>query len=308
MVLLARGWLNNTVTQQMMEEDSSQNSRNINAADIDDNSMATDDFEALLSVPVEVIFREIMQTQTTAGKRTNQRTFLFSKSEVATLLRVTMLASELTTTIVMVYDALDRTRKGKIYRSAIEAATLSSTHNTSSNVYLRALLPIIDIHSETSQIALNNITCETFGIHRILQELDDCANELSKFSETNFNMADQLDWTMTGQSSILSKEKRAIAEIEDAVVSRIARLKEMAIGDENGTVDDKTNNDDMTDDATKSSSANHHDLFIPMKDLCQRIFKQKEKSEHNLNTTSSSEHSQSQINAAEAMASLSKEG
>lgn len=290
----------------MMEEDS-QTSRNNNAADIDEHSMATDDFEALLSVPVEVIFREIMQTQTTAGKRTNQRTFLFSKSEVATLLRVTMLASELTTTIVMVYDALDRTRKCKIYRSAIEAATLSSTHNTSSNVYLRALLPIIDIHSETSQIALNNITCETFGIHRILQELDDCANELSKFSETNFNMADQLDWTMTGQSSILSKEKRAIAEIEDAVVSRIAHLKEMAIGGENGAVDDKTNNDDMTDDATKSSSANHHDLFIPMKDLCQRIFKQKEKSEHNLNTTSSSEHSQSQINAAEAMTSLSKE-
>ena len=298
--------VNNIVTQQMMEE-YSQNSRNNNAADIHDNSMATDDFEALLSVPVEVIFREIMQTQTTAGKRTNQRTFLFSKSEVATLLRVTMLASELTTTIVMVYDALDRTRKGKIYRSAIEAATLSSTHNTSSNVYLRALLPIIDIHSETSQIALNNITCETFGIHRIIQELDDCANELSKFSETNFNMADQLDWTMTGQSSILSKEKRAIAEIEDAVVSRIAHLKEMAIGGENGAVDDKTNNDDMTDDATKSSSANHHDLFIPMKDLCQRIFKQKEKSEHNLNTTSSSEHSQSQINAAEAMTSLSKE-
>ena len=289
-----------------MEEDG-QNSR-INAADIDDNSMATDDFEALLSVPVEVIFREIMQTQTTAGKRTNQRTFLFSKSEVATLLRVTMLASELTTTIVMVYDALDRTRKGTIYRSAIEAATSSTTSHNSSNVYLRALLPIIDIHSETSQIALNNITCETFGIHRIIQELDDCANELSKFSETNFNMADQLDWTMTGQSSILSKEKRAIAEIEDAVVSRIAHLKEMAIGDENGDVDYKTNNEDMTDDVTKSSSAIHHDLFIPMKDLCQRIFKQKEKSEHNLNTTSSSEHSQSQINAAEAMTSLSKEG
>jgi hypothetical protein len=292
-----------------MMEEYSQNSRNSNnAADIHDNSITTDDFEALLSVPVEVIFREIMQTQTTAGKRTNQRTFLFSKSEVATLLRVTMLASELTTTIVMVYDALDRTRKGKIYRSAIEAATSSSTSHNSSNVYLRALLPIIDIHSETSQIALNNITCETFGIHRILQELDDCANELSKFSETNFNMADQLDFTMTGQSSILSKEKRAIAEIEDAVVSRIAHLKEMAIGGENGTVDDKRNNDDMTDDATKSSSAYHHDLFIPMKDLCQRIFKQKEKSEHNLNTTSSSEHSQSQINAAEAMASLSKEG
>ena len=295
----------------MMEEEGGDNASS-NSCPATDSTMAnpTDDFEALLSVPIEIIFREIMQTQIiSGGKRTNQRTFLFSKSEVTTLLRVSMLASELTTSIAMVYEALDRARKGNMYRHEI----IEATHNN--NGYLRALLPIIAIHSETAQDALTNVTSDTtFGISRILQELDDCAMELGKFSETNFNMADQLDWTMTaGQCSVLSKEKRAIAEIEEAVVARITCLKEMAIG---GTTKDEeevetsTNNDviDTTssgDDA--ASNYNQHDRFTPMRDLCHKIFKQTEKAEFNLNT-SSSEHSQSQITAAEAMASLAKEG
>ena len=288
-------------------------------------AIITDDFETLLSVPIEIIFREIMQTtQVMSGgnKRTmNQRTFLFSKSEVTTLLRVSMLASELTMTIAMMYEALDRARKGKMYRHVIihEATINNNINNNNNNEYLRALLPIIEIHSETAQSALANATSNTFGITRILQELDDCANELAKFSETNFNMADQLDWTMTapgGQGRMLSKEKRAIAEIEEAVVARITHLKEMAIGSGTANDDDKqevelTTNDIMINTTTTSddadSSYNHTDLFIPMRDLCHRIFKQKEKAECNLNTTSS-EHSQSQITAAEAMASFSKEG
>jgi len=297
----------------MMEEEGGDNASSNSCPATDDSTMAnpTDDFEALLSVPIEIIFREIMQTQIiSGGKRTNQRTFLFSKSEVTTLLHVSMLASELTTTIAMVYEALDRARKGNMYRHEI----IEATHNN--NGYLRALLPIIAIHTETAQDALANVTSDTtFGISRILQELDDCAMELGKFSETNFNMADQLDWTMTaGQCSVLSKEKRAIAEIEEAVVARITCLKEMAIG---GTTKDEeevetsTNNDviDTTSSGDDAASNYNHrdDRFTPMRDLCHKIFKEKEKAEFNLNT-SSSEHSQSQITAAEAMASLAKEG
>eukprot|EP00985_Skeletonema_marinoi_P007262 scaffold3184_cov96-Skeletonema_marinoi.AAC.3 len=292
-----------------MEEEGGDNASS-NSCPATDSTMATptDDFEALLSVPIEIIFREIMQTQIiSGGKRTNQRTFLFSKSEVTTLLRVSMLASELTTTIAMVYEALDRARKGNMYRHEI----IEATHNN--NGYLRALLPIIAIHNETAQDALTNVTSDTtFGISRILQELDDCAMELGKFSETNFNMADQLDWTMTaGQCSVLSKEKRAIAEIEEAVVARMACLKEMAIGGANEAEVETTNNDviDTTSSGDDAASNYNHrdDRFTPMRDLCHKIFKQTEKAEFNLNT-SSSEHSQSQITAAEAMASLAKEG
>jgi len=281
----------------------------------------TDEFEALLSVPIEIIFREILQTQLIPGggnhhnQRTNhhhQRTFLFSKSEVTALLRVSMLASELTSTLVMVYDALDRVRKGEVYRNEIiEARHNNNNTDNHGYYYLRALLPIIDVHSKTANEALSNVTSDTtFGISRILQELEDCAIELSKFSETNYTMADQLDWTMTaGQGgSVLSREKRAIAEIEEAVVARITCLKEMAIG---GTSNEEevgkatTKNNDMMIDST--SSNDEHDRFVPMRDLCHQIFKQNEKTEFHLNT-SSSEHSQSQITAAEAMTSLSKEG
>lgn len=280
----------------------------------------TDEFEALLSVPIEIIFREILQTQLIPGggggnhQRTNQqRTFLFSKSEVTALLRVSMLASELTSTLVMVYDALDRVRKGSVYRNEIVEARRNNNNNNDNGYYLRALLPIIDVHSKTANEALSNVTSDntTFGISRILQELDDCAIELSKFSETNYTMADQLDWTMTtagNQCSVLSREKRAIAEIEEAVVARITCLKEMAIGGTNEEEIGKgtTTNNDMIIDTT--SSNDEHDCFIPMRDLCHKIFEQNDKTEFNLNTTSSSEHSQSQITAAEAMTSLSKEG
>ena len=270
----------------------------------------TDDFEALLSVPIEIIFREIMQTQIiSGGNRTNQRTFLFSKSEVTTLLRVSMLAGELSTTMVMVYEALDRARKGNTYRHAIVEAN--------NNGYLRTLLPIIEIHLQTAEDALGSVTssCATLGsISRILEELDECAIELSKFSETNFNMADQLDWMKNGQGSILSREKRAIAEIEEAVCDRISQLNSLAIDNsyDNGVNVGDTNakNDNTDTDVTKTlgNEDNHRNhQVIPMKDLCYHIFKQKEKVEYNLNT-SSSEHSQSQITAAEAMTSLSKDG
>jgi len=297
----------------------------------------TDEFEAFLSVPIEIIFREIVQTQQlipgnagNSNKRTNhqqqqqQRTFLFSKSEVTALLRVSMLASELTSTLFMVYDALDRVRKGTLYRNEIveEAIRHNNNNNAENGYYLRALLPIINVHSETANEALTNVTTDTttFGISRILQELDDCAIELSKFSETNYTMADQLDWTMmmtaTGHhqcSVLLSREKRAIAEIEEVVVARITCLKEMAIGGANeeeeevGKAATTTNNNDVID---ITSSNDENDRFIPMRDLCHKIFNQKEeKTElNNLNTSSSSEHSQSQITAAEAMATLSKEG
>ncbi|KAL7498408.1 hypothetical protein ACHAWT_007345 [Skeletonema menzelii] len=263
-----------------------------------------DDFEALLSVPIEIIFREIMQTQIIPSL--HYGTFLFSKSEVTALLRVAMLASELTTTMAMVYEALDRVRKGNMYLNEIIMEATNSNHNYG---YLRALLPIIAVHSETAKDALTNVTSDTnFSISRILQELDDCAIELSKFSETNFNMADQLDWTMaaSGQCSVLSREKRAIAEIEEAVVARIIRLKEMAIGGTNEENVETTTTNDVID-TTSTNDDDEHDRFIPMRDLCHKIFKQKEKTEFNLNT-SSSEHSQSQITAAEAMTSLSKEG
>lgn len=86
-----------------------------------------------------------------------------------------MLASEMDVILSLVFEALDRSKKCKVYRQLIE-----SGHG---NLYLRALLPLLDVHAETAANALNQVTSESFGIHQILMSLDACAVELKKFSE-----------------------------------------------------------------------------------------------------------------------------
>jgi hypothetical protein len=114
-----------------------------------------------------------------------------------------------------VYDALDRSQICKSCKDAVVSSNNSS--------YGLAMLPILHIHLETSNFALTHVTDENFGIPRLLNALQECANDLQKFAEQNHTLADQLD--NYGQNNILSIEKRAIAEIEDAIVERIEELR-----------------------------------------------------------------------------------
>ena len=115
----------------------------------------------------------------------------------------------------LVYDALDRSQICKSCKDAVVSSNNSS--------YGLAMLPILHIHLETSNFALTHVTDENFGIPRLLNALQECANDLQKFAEQNHTLADQLD--NYGQNNILSIEKRAIAEIEDAIVERIEELR-----------------------------------------------------------------------------------
>lgn len=123
--------------------------------------------ESMLSIPTHVIF---LKTQSGA-----QNTHLFSRSEVSTLLQVSMLAVEMDVVLSLVYESLDRSNKCKIYRDNIESGN--------GGVYLRALLPLLDVHADCAENALKHVTSESFGIHQILNSLDACAFELKKFSE-----------------------------------------------------------------------------------------------------------------------------
>ncbi|KAL7532380.1 hypothetical protein ACHAXR_005689 [Thalassiosira sp. AJA248-18] len=223
-----------------------------------------------LSVPTEFIFK----------LGSNQKNFIFSKSEVSTLLRVSMLASELDAILTLVYDALDRSHKCKTYRKYIQASNgLTPT--------LRALLPILDVHSETSESALKHATSEDFGISRVLNELEGCANDLSKFAEQNHNMSDQLECCMApGQSNTLSDEKRAIAEIEEVIVERIQNLSGLALGS-------------SLEDINNGESDNRGKSFTSMSDLCERLFSKKKSEAPEPPTTG--DFSESQMFAAEAL-------
>lgn len=94
-----------------------------------------------------------------------------------------MLASELDIVLSCVYESLDRCAKCKLIRDGIEG-------NRRGNVYLRALLPLLDVHNEVAEEALKHVTSEEYGIHLILRGLEECAVELKKFSEQVRKCAD----------------------------------------------------------------------------------------------------------------------
>ncbi|KAL7545287.1 hypothetical protein ACHAWF_008642 [Thalassiosira exigua] len=228
--------------------------------------------ESLVAVPMKFIF----------GKTQTGKNFTFSKSEVSTLLRVSMLSSELDAIIALVYDALDRSQKCKMYRRQIEESNKEPSSNAS--VLLRALLPILDVHAETSETALSHATCET-GIGWILEELEAHASDLGKFAEQNHTMADQLDGYMAPGQNTLSIEKRAIAEVEEAIVERIQNLSALATGMSLRCTDQR-------------SPSNTYDTEKSMNDLCESLFPRQHSDNNN---RQSGQFSESQIFAAEAL-------
>lgn len=260
--------------------------------------------ESLLNVPMQFIFRETKTGDRgrRGNARSNQKNFIFSKSEVSTLLRVSMLSSELDAILSLVSDALDRSQKCTTYRKYIEQVNKESASRNARGILLRALLPILNVHSDTAELALNHATCETFGISRILNELEECANDLGKFGEQNHNMADQLDcYNMApGQQNILSNEKRAIAEIEEAIVERIQNLNVLAMG--SSAEETRDNEDSPTINAFDGANA-----FTSMSDLCEILF-----TKHHLSTNiapprqpvAKGQFSESQMNAAEALSCM----
>ena len=141
------------------------------------------------------------------------------------------LSADLDAMLFLVYDALDRSQKCKAYCKYIEEVRNLSSARSGTGDLLRAVLPILHVHSETTEVALAHATSESFGINRVLNELEICAGDLRKFAEQNHTLADQLDCYMApGQNNVLSNEKKAIAEIEDAVVDRIEELTLLALG------------------------------------------------------------------------------
>ena len=167
------------------------------------------------------------------------------------------LSADLDAMLFLVYDALDISQKCKAYCKYIEEVSNSSNARSGTGDLLRAVLPILHVHSETTEVALAHATSESFGINRILNELEICAGDLRKFAEQNHTLADQLDCYMApGQNNVLSNEKKAIAEIEDAVVDRIEELTLLALGSTRET---------LQNEETSAS-------IETMTDLCEVLF------------------------------------
>jgi len=234
--------------------------------------------ESLLNVPMHVIFREAKTVDRGskggggggAGGSGNQKSFILSKSEVSTLLRVSMLSSELDAILSLASDALDKSQRCKAYRKRIIESNEDPASANAGGILLRALLPIVAVHSDTAEEALEHATRERFGIGRVLSQLEECAVDLEKCAEQNHNMADQLDCYMApGDTSVLSNEKRAMAEMEEAIAERIEGLNSLAATAPSAAVAVAIRSDEApaADELNKVA-----DDFIPMSELCERLF------------------------------------
>jgi hypothetical protein len=101
-------------------------------------------------------------------------------------------------------------------------------------------------------------------------------------------MAEQLSWMMPGQSHLLSSEKRAVAELEDAVAERIFHLKDIS---------------------TLQDTAGSHDninSISPMDEFCKALFSKDvmPMAQNKMFTEQSdvnTDYTTSQLNAAEAL-------
>lgn len=95
-------------------------------------------------------------------------------------------------------------------------------------------------------------------------------------AEQNLTMASQIE-NFLGSNSALSRDKRAIAEIEEAVSERIQNLSDLAFG----SVSDR------------SLIADNAEPFVSMKELCERLFPK-----------TTPEYTESQFDAAETLATM----
>lgn len=194
--------------------------------------------------------------------------------------------------------SLNNSQKCKAHRRCIEVANQDSSSESAKGSLFLAMLPILNVHLETAEDALSHATCESFGISRILNELDSCANDLGKFAEQNHTLADQLDQFMAlGSNNLLSGEKRAIAEIEEAVVRAIENLKVLSTSSSNDTVQNEE---------SSACIINEESSCIAMSDICEGLFPRQSHSlkEAPPSTVEKKPYSESQMIAAEALQGL----
>lgn len=167
---------------------------------------------------------------------------------------------------------------------------------------MRSLIPLLYVHGEHGfEKKILFVESET---RRCLMELSKCALDLKQFAEQNFNVAENISDTLdeegnenddnydeeeddgnTGKKSSnmkdLMMEKILVAQVEEALQSRIEALLKMSghsssvsscISDDDDDEEDESNNDDNSDDVFESARDERTGKFLSMKDLCSKIY------------------------------------
>lgn len=166
--------------------------------------------EALLSVPVEIVFRKCSSQE---GRP------LLTRAEAETFLKISFMAQEIDTLIALAEDILLQQRYCSEYREQLLESNL--------HPMLRSVIPIISILETQPKSALRDIQG---SLCQLLAELRGCATVLRQSSEQNWTLSEALDGLAANNESgqSLSAEKRKVADLEEEIVLRIEKLTAMS--------------------------------------------------------------------------------
>ena len=246
----------------------------LNASDFD-NTERRYSVESLLSVPLEVIFREIGDGNTQTAQSPSQATRKpwLTRAEAHCLLRVSMLAHELDVLVRLSEDALARRQWGQSFcRKLVHTEPRDDKESAKVLVHplLRPIICILAVHDQfSSQGCLRYVQMQ---IDRVVLGLRMCAGTLRNSSEQNFTYADNLlDALGDGSNTrnpgrVLEREKRKLAELEEELCRRI----ESILRDSSSV----SGNETVSTDARRfigGSSNLAHFTVEPMSTICARI-------------------------------------
>jgi hypothetical protein len=209
--------------------------------------------EELLSVPLNVIFREVPSSSTQSATQ-QRRKPLLTRAEAQCLVKVSQLAHEVDVIVGVSSEVLSRQRWCRIFGKSIEGVPL-----------LRSVLPVLAVHGHViPKKALANVQAE---LERVLYELEACASALRQYSEQNWTLSESLmdafgDSCDEAPGQELAKEKRCMAEIEEEVCTRIESLLGMLAAKEE---------DNAPQDAFDQAMDSDSGRFVSMQTFCYKL-------------------------------------
>jgi hypothetical protein len=166
--------------------------------------------EALLSVPVEIVFRKCSSQE---GRP------LLTRAEAEAFLKISFMAQEIDTLIGLAEEILMQQRYCCQYKKELLESNL--------HPMLRPVIPIISLLETQPKSALKDLQS---SLCQLVAELRGCAAVLRQSAEQNWTLSEALDGLAANDESgqSLSEEKRKVTDLEEEIVLRIEKLTAMS--------------------------------------------------------------------------------
>ena len=185
-------------------ESTSKRRRIDQESEISSHTPVVTSMEVQLSIPMEVIFRQVSSN--------NRAKPLLTRSEAQSMLRMNMLSQEIDVLVQLSSEAFNKKR----WCNDIESTLVS-------HPVLRALLPLLHCHGKSKpEKSLAYIQQE---LSRILHEITTLSKMMHQFADQNYTLSESLLDALGGNS--LAEEKRLLGDLEEEICKRCYEVLQM---------------------------------------------------------------------------------